>query len=130
MADRSILRMMPLLAAAGIGLGAAGAFAGQAGSDDGPVRCEIEETAAGGMTTLEAVIHADRAVAGSYAFSVEGGGGSNSATINQGGDFEVEPDEPAVVGTVSLGNGVYDATLEVTVDGETLTCSERSGGAT
>ena len=69
--------------------------------------------------------------AGSYPFKVKNAGGGGSANISQGGDFAIGAGEQATLGQVMLGsNGaVYDARLTVTVDGETIECAERVGGA-
>jgi hypothetical protein len=69
------------------------------------------------MTQLEAVVHADRPITGSYRFKVDGSGGG-SAQISQGGEFEATPDEPAVVGTVTVSSSAYQARLEIMPDGE------------
>jgi hypothetical protein len=135
-----ILRLISFSAkavAAGAALAAIGfaAGAGQAGSTggaatSGPVRCEIEATTAGGMTTLKGVVHADHAVSGTYSFLVTGSGGGGSSNIQQGGMFAASPDGPAALGEVMLGGGsAYDARLEITADGTTLECTKRVGGS-
>jgi hypothetical protein len=122
-------------AAALVGLGAAG-FATADGSpraDPGePLRCEIQTSTAKGMVALEGVLHTDIAIAGSYRFRVISSGGGGSSNIQQGGEFEAGPDEPATLGTVMLGNsgGTYRAILEVMADGKLVACAEQTGGAT
>ncbi|SDB08508.1 curli-like amyloid fiber formation chaperone CsgH [Bauldia litoralis] len=96
-----------------------------------PVRCVINAGASGGMISLQGLVGADAAIVGSYQFRVKNAGGGGSANISQGGDFALAAGEEAMVGQVMLGqNGaVYDARLTVTVDGETIECAERVGGA-
>lgn len=132
-----ILRLIsfPAKAAAlGVGLAALGfaSGAGQAGSTgtaetSGPVRCEILTHSAGGMTTLQGVVHADIAVSGTYSFRVTGSGGGGSSNISQGGGFTAGPDAPAALGQVMLGGGVYNARLSVVAGGVSIECSERTG---
>ena len=107
-------------------IGTAG-MAGASGSAEGPLRCEIRESSVFGMTALEAVVHADEAVSGSYRFTVTGSG-SGSTNIRQGGAFSVAPGQPATLGMVSVGgSAAYDASLSVTADGMSAVCDERFG---
>jgi len=129
-----LTRLHIAAAATLLGLGAAG-FAtadGQPGASTEPLRCEIVQSAAHGMTALEGVLHTDAAISGSYRFRVVSSGGGNSSNITQGGEFSAAPDAPAKLGVVMLGNagGSYKATLEVIADGKTIACAERKGGAT
>lgn len=103
-----------------------------AGQSGGPVRCEIRATPDGDTVTLEALVHADRSVSGSYSFHVEGAGGSGNSDMEQNGTFSATPGRPATLGTVTLeANGtVYDADLDITVGGKRVSCDERVGGAT
>ena len=123
------------LAAAAVGFAALGAAAGGGGNAtadapmSGPVRCEIQATSAGGMTTLEGVVHADIAVAGTYSFRVSGGGNGGSSNISQGGPFSAAPGASMPLGQVMLSKGAYEAILSVSFDGETISCSERIGSA-
>ncbi len=120
--------------AIGAALGAASPAATVDPADPGthaPVRCVINAGTSGGMIALEGVVAADVAASGSYAFKVKNAGAGGSANISQGGDFAIGAGEQATLGQVMLGsNGaVYDARLTVTVDGETIECAERVGGA-
>ena len=83
------------------------------------------------MLTLQGRVSADLDIAGSYSFAIHNAGGGGSANISQGGDFALLAGETATLGQVMLGNNgsIYDARLTVTVDGETLECAERVGGA-
>ncbi|WP_143748421.1 curli-like amyloid fiber formation chaperone CsgH [Mesorhizobium carmichaelinearum] len=112
----------------------AGALATMATADQPiePVRCEIRTTPESSMVTLEALAHAHRNVSGTYSFHVEGAGRSGGTNIVQGGAFSAAPGKPATLGAVTLdANGaVYDAKLEVTVDGKSVGCAKRVGGAT
>jgi hypothetical protein len=129
-----ILRLISFpakLAAAGIGLAALGAAAGggdnvtAGASVSGPLRCEIQATSAGGMTTLEGIVHADVAVAGTYSFHVSGGSNGNSSNISQGGPFSAAPGAPVPLGQVMLGGGRYEASLAVTAGGTVVECAKR-----
>ena len=97
-----------------------------------PVRCEIQRTTAGGTMTLTPVVHADIPVSGSYKFRVTGNSRGGSSNIDQGGPFAAKAKEAVKLSSVSIGaGGSFDATLSVTIDGSTLSCSEkaRSGAA-
>jgi hypothetical protein len=117
-----------LLAAAATGIAVS---AGADGSRSGPARCEIREAVQGDTIALQALVHADRSIKGSYSFSVTGGGGSGSNDIQQGGDFEAQPGPPASLGQVSVGarGGAYDARLTVTFDGTSISCARQIAGA-
>ena len=124
-------RVMAILA---LVLVPAGALATMATADQslGPVRCEIRATPDGGMVSLEALAHTDRNVSGTYSFHVESAGRTGGTNIEQGGAFSAAPGKPATLGTVTLDakGTVFDAKLEVTVDGKSIGCAERVGGAT
>lgn len=126
---RFAIAAAPLL----LGLGLAGATIGSGTAGPaaaGPLRCEIAATKANGMVTLEGVLRADQPVTGSYTFRVTGAGGGGSTNIAQGGGFMAGPEGPVSLGQVMLGGGsAYDASLEVSAGGATVTCSERVGGA-
>ena len=100
------------------------ATAGQK-ANAGPLSCEIVTRASGGMTSIEGVAHADRALAGSYQLRITGPG----ANISQGGDFDASPGRAATLGSDTLGGngGSYDEKLEVTAGGKTTSCTERVG---
>ena len=127
------LTRFPLAAAPLVlGLGVAGfAMADSEPDSTDPVRCEILATPANGMIALEAVLHTDVALSGSYLFRVTSSGGAGSSNIQQGGMFSAGPDRPATLGTVMLGNsgGTYNASLEIQSNGTTVACTERVGGA-
>jgi hypothetical protein len=112
----------------------AGVLATRATADQSPglVRCEIRVTPEGGMVSLEALAHADRNVSGTYSFHVEGAGRTGGTNIKQGGAFNAAPGKPATLGTVTLDakGAVYDARLEVTVDGKSIGCAKQVGSAT
>ena len=118
-----------LIAAA---LGAAAAWASgnaastqppiQPGSDAGAFRCEIQTTPGGG---LAAVVHATVAVNGSYTFKVVSSTRGGSSNINQGGPFSANAKAMVTLGSVSVGpRASYDATLTVTANGSTATCTD------
>ncbi|WP_192177388.1 curli-like amyloid fiber formation chaperone CsgH [Mesorhizobium amorphae] len=119
---------------AALALCSVGAMATMATADQslGPVRCEIRATPDGGMVLLEALAHTDRNVSGTYSFHVESAGRTGGTNIEQGGAFSAAPGRPATLGIVTLDakGGVFDAKLEVTVGGNSISCAERLGGAT
>jgi hypothetical protein len=117
----------PLIVALGVGIaGAVGAVA--AASPPALLRCEIETHLTNGMIALEGVVHANTTVAGSYQFRVVSTGASGNSDIEQGGAFAARPEGKATLGRVMLGSGNFDADLEVTVDGATVSCSHHVGG--
>lgn len=117
-------------AAAGVALAlsATALMAGSGAAHSGPVRCEVQTTTKGSMTTLEGVVHSDKPVSGSYIFRVESVGGSGSSNIRQGGDFSASPSAPAKLGQVTLGGSgsIFEATLEVDTPEGRLKCSART----
>jgi hypothetical protein len=97
---------------------------------ESPQICEIGATPAGsGMVKLDALVHADKSLSGSYTFRVEKTGSGGSSTINQGGDFDARAGQTATLSSVSMGGkgARYNATLDVTVGGKTVTCTKQSG---
>ncbi|MBB3612439.1 curli-like amyloid fiber formation chaperone CsgH [Rhizobium sp. BK602] len=122
-----------LLTAIALVLLPAGALATMvtAGPSDGPLRCEIRATPQGGMVALEALAHADKRVSGTYSFHIESAGGGGGSNIDQSGAFDAAPGRAAMLGSVSLGakGAVYDATLDITTGGKSISCSQRVGGA-
>ncbi len=124
-----------------LGLGAGGAAMGEGqdnlavGStfpdENAPIYCEIQTTTRGGMIALEGLVYSDTAIRGSYRFKVANAGHSGNSNIQQGGNFSVGPDDVVTLSRVTLGGrgAVYDASLEITADGETYECAERVGGA-
>lgn len=121
-------RAVPVLC--GLGLAALAIGTGRAASTDEPVRCEIQADTAGSMITLQGMVQADEAASGTYRFKVESTGSGGNSDIKQGGSFAVGPDRPATLGRVMLGGGgvVYDASLDVTSNGATVSCSKQVGG--
>lgn len=121
MTDTNI-RLIGWAASVLVGVAAAGATIGasQASSTDGPLSCAIETSRSGGMIAIESVAISDRAVAGTYSFTVRGGG----TDIRQGGEFEAAAGEQVALGQVMVGGGSYEARLDVKAGGRTATCSE------
>ena len=112
----------------------AGALATMAAADQSlnPLRCEIRATPEGGRVSLQALAYADKNVNGIYSFHIESAGLNGDNSIEQGGAFSAAPGKPATLGAVTLNTEgtVYDARLEVTVDGKSIACAEQVGGAT
>ncbi|MEX0956881.1 MAG: curli-like amyloid fiber formation chaperone CsgH [Rhizobiaceae bacterium] len=125
--SKLLTRVAPVM----IGVAAAGAaYAASSGDDDQtPTRCEIRSSQQGSMISLDGVFFADAAASGSYRFQVASVGGSGNTNIRQGGGFSAGAGEVVSLGKVMLGGygASYDASLEVTLGGETFKCSERVG---
>ncbi|MQB46452.1 curli-like amyloid fiber formation chaperone CsgH [Rhizobium sp. ICMP 5592] len=123
-------RVMAALALLLVPAGALAAMA-TAGQSVEPVRCEIRATPESGMVALEALVHADKNASGTYSFRVESVGGAGGTNIEQSGAFNATSGRPATLGAVTLGakGAVYDATLDVTVGGKSISCTQRVGGA-
>jgi hypothetical protein len=121
---------------AALGVGAAGAIhgsierVGDGQTASQPLRCEIQVQERGNRVSLEGVVFAKTAVAGSYQLRVSKSGAAGSSAINQSGDFSAGPGEPGKLGTVTLGGdgGSYVARLTVTWHGGSIECTERVGG--
>ena len=124
----------PVIPALALALVSAGALATMAAADQSPnpLRCEIRATPEGGMVSLQALAYADKNVNGIYSFHIESAGRNGDNNIEQGGAFSAAPGKPATLGAVTLNTEgtVYDARLEVTVDGKSIACAEHVGGAT
>lgn len=114
-----------------LGLGALGVAAVAADqNDNGAIRCEIHEKTTRSGVALEGVVKTKTDVAGSYRFKISASGGAGSSDINQSGDFTAGPNAESSLGYVMLGGGgIYDARLDVTIDGRTIRCSKRIGGS-
>lgn len=125
---RKAILVLPMLVGLGV---AATAFGASQSSTSGPLSCEIQATPNGGMVALEAIVHAKAGSSGSYQFRVASSGSGGNSNVSQGGDFTADAKGAATVGQVMLSNqgATYDATLTVTADGTTTTCSQRVGGA-
>lgn len=107
-----------------VALATAGAGLAGAKSEDGPLRCEILTDTSGGMVSLEGVVHAASALAGTYSFTVRSSGAGGSSDIEQGGAFEAARGETVSLGQMSLGSGArLDASLTVTAEGRTVACA-------
>lgn len=96
-------------------------------SGSAPLRCEIALRETGAVTTYEARVQALEPVTGDYAFHlVQRSGGGHSVT-RQSGAFHLSAGETDVIGTARFGGavGYVDATLRLTVNGQTLQCAPR-----
>lgn len=126
--------LLAAIGSASIAVGETASNATQTGTTratyDGPFHCEIQTSSRNGMITLEGVIQSDIDVNGSYRFRVKNAGRSDGSNIQQGGQFSVRADGTTTLGRVMLGSrgAIYDASLEVTADGETISCDKRVGG--
>lgn len=114
-----------------LGLGAAGAAKSidPPPENNGPIRCEIHTEMANGMMTVQSDVHADFDTQGTYRFTLTSVSHAGSTNLSQGGNFSAGPEKSATLGKMILGgNGTqYDASLEISANGETITCNERLG---
>jgi hypothetical protein len=122
----TMLSKSAFLAALGV-MGAAfaadttGAMAG-----DG-LSCEIKVVKSGGDVELKGIVHASRAMSGTYKFKISQSGGGGSADINQGGDFDLAAGESQVVGEATLGDADgLRAKLSVSAGADTTYCTRGS----
>ena len=95
----------------------------------GPVQCEIRTSAQNGALVLESIVHTLEPIDGIYRLKVASVGGANRSNIQQGGYFSADEHKETNVGKMMLGNrgAVYDVSLSLEVDGETIGCNERIG---
>ncbi|MCD7059452.1 curli-like amyloid fiber formation chaperone CsgH [Pelagibacterium xiamenense] len=112
-----------------VALGGAGYASSSASNASGSARCDIAATQSGSMIALEGLLHAEKALQGSYRFTVQSVGGGNSSTTSQGGGFVVEAQDTAVLGRVNVGgsSATYDVRLVIEIDGEVFECQSRVG---
>lgn len=114
-----------------VALGGAGYAGSAATAASGAARCDIAATRAGSTIALEGLVYAEKDFQGTYRFTVRSVGGAGSTDITQGGGFVVDAQDVAVLGTMNLGGAgaVYDARLEIEIDGAVFGCESRIGGA-
>ena len=120
--------LMAILALVLLPVGAVAAMTA-ANQSDGAQLCEIKATPGAGMVRLDALVHADRHVGGTYTFHVEKSGDGGSSTINQGGDFDAIAGHTAVLSSVSLDSQAteYKATLDVVIGDKRFSCTKTGG---
>lgn len=116
------------LSAMGLTTACAAVGASYAGTGSGEA-CEIQAFHEGNGTTLTGTFHSEAPVSGTYSFKVTGRGSSGSSNISQGGEFEAAQGEDVELGNVMMSSpgGIFDAVLEVTIDGRTVDCRKRVG---
>ncbi|MBB3137045.1 hypothetical protein FHS26_004804 [Rhizobium pisi] len=122
-------RLMAILALVLLPVGAVAAMT-TANQSDGAQLCEIKATPGAGMVRLDALIHADKHVGGTYTFHVEKSGGAGSSAVNQSGDFDATAGHAAILSSVSLDSkgAEYRATLDVVIGGKSFSCTKQIGG--
>lgn len=69
------------------------------------VNCEIRSSKTSDSILLEAVANSQAEVTGEYEFVISKSGGGGSSDIVQGGEFEIGPEEKAILGEVRFGSG-------------------------
>ncbi|ASW10642.1 curli-like amyloid fiber formation chaperone CsgH [Rhizobium sp. 11515TR] len=119
-------RLMTILALVLLPVGAVAAMTTANQSDDAGL-CEIKATPGAGMVRLDALVHADTHVGGTYTFRVEKSGDGGSSTINQSGDFDATVGHAAILSSVSLGSKgtAYKATLDIVIGDKSFSCSKQ-----
>lgn len=122
-------RAMALLALVLLPVGAVAAMT-TANQSDAAQLCEIKATPGAGTVRLDALVHADKHVGGTYTFHVEKVGDGGSSTINQSGDFDAVEGHTAILGSVSLDSKAakYTATLDVVIRDRSFSCTKQIGG--
>lgn len=87
--------------------------------------CEVQEVQERRGLTLRGYISANATVSGSYQLRVINSSNGGSVNLQQNGDFRLAPQQPVLLGQITLGSRTpdYDATLTLVVDGKTVTCS-------
>ncbi|MBB3424233.1 hypothetical protein FHT85_001207 [Rhizobium sp. BK312] len=121
--------LMAILALVLLPVGAVAAMTA-ANQSDGARLCEIKATPGAGMVRLDALVHADKHVGGTYTFHVEKAGNGGSSAINQSGDFDAKAGQAAILSSVSLDSKgtEYKATLDVVIGNKSFSCIKQSGG--
>jgi hypothetical protein len=122
-------RLMALVALVLLPVGAVAAMTTANQSDEAQL-CEIKATPGAGMVRLDALVHADKHVGGTYTFHVEKAGDGGSSTINQSGDFDAMAGHATNLGSVSLDSkrAEYKATLDVVIGDRSFSCTKQIGG--
>ncbi|MBY5413320.1 hypothetical protein HFO98_33865 [Rhizobium leguminosarum] len=122
-------RMMAILALVLLPVGALAAMT-TANQSDAAQLCQIKATPGAGMVRLDALVHADKHVGGTYTFHVEKVGDGGSSTVNQSGDFDAVEGHTAILGSVSLDakGAKYKATLDVVIRDRSFSCTKQIGG--
>lgn len=124
-----------ILPAAAISISVLGLAAGSnAGSNsnsasDLPLNCEIAVSKGRYGHTYEAVVHANKAVRGTYALSISKRSGGGSAMISQSGDFALAAGKSDTVGQATFGGtppSAINAELTIRFNGQTMTCSNHT----
>jgi hypothetical protein len=122
-------RLMALLALVLLPVGAIAAMTTANQSGEAQL-CEIKATPGAGMVRLDALVHADKHVGGTYTFHVEKSGDGGSSAINQSGDFDATAGHAAVLSSVSLDSKgtEYKATLDGVIGDKSFNCTKQIGG--
>jgi len=115
------------------GLGLTGAVIGSdhiEHSREEPLRCEIQRISPGEMTSLQGVIETDKAVSGTYEFRVVSSGRGGQSNVRQGGAFSATSGGVVKLASIMVGGSgtSFDASLEITLNGKTIECSDSRSG--
>ena len=126
---KHLRRLMAILALVLLPVGAIEAMTTANKSDEAQL-CEIKATPGAGMVRLDALVHADKHVSGTYTFHVEKSGDGGSSTSSQSGDFDATAGHAAILSSVSLNSKgtEYKATLDVVIGDKSFSCTKQIGG--
>lgn len=82
--------------------------------------CDIRATRTSRGLRLEAVAHAERAVHGTYDFTITAQGAGGSSDVAQGGLVDLVPGQRAALGVAEIPDGPFRAVLTLTDAGGEL----------
>lgn len=121
-------RLMAILTLVLLPVGAVAAMTTANRSDEAQL-CEIKATPEAGIVRLDALVHADKHVGGTYTFHVEKSGDSGSSTISQSGDFDATAGHSTILSSVTLDSkgAQYKATLDLVVGVKSISCMKQIG---
>ncbi|MBB3394760.1 curli-like amyloid fiber formation chaperone CsgH [Rhizobium sp. BK060] len=123
------LRRLTAILALVLPVGAIAAMTTANQSDEAQL-CEIKATRGAGMVRLDALVHADKHISGTYTFHVVKSGGGGSSTSSQSGDFDAIAGHAAILSSVSLDSKgtEYKVTLDVVIGDKSFSCTKQIGG--
>lgn len=120
---RTSALVLPVLL--GIGITAFAASSGMANSPAQGLQCGVIANTSHGMMTLEAQVLSPKAMTGNYSLAVQARSNGGSTNLSQGGNFTVEANKIATVGSVSINAGArYTTDFSISLDGKTHYCAD------
>lgn len=107
-------------------IGAAGMAIGASATPVSDLACGISTETKNGMMAIEGVVQSPEAFAGEYRFALKSSGAGGNTNIRQGGAFTVPANDLVTLGRVMVNAGSnLDIDFTVTMDGQTLDCSQQ-----